>query len=260
MDISKFKEVEDKYRELKIQLDGGGLTSDELKAKLKKMMVNDDEGNYWMIGGKTGKWYLYNGTDWREGNPYQNVEHIEETSSTQMYSHEESQTVQLESNAMDSPPAARSDVSTQIDPSNTVDCKVCKSKIPVHSVYCTFCGVNQKEINRQAHQSHRKREEDLMIKSIKKSSFLFFFGGLGLIIGVIFGAIFGIFPNLFGDLVYQFPLMFQEAKGGFAGGLLFAAIGGITGFVFFALLSLIMAVVYDMISTIFGGIVFKTKV
>lgn len=259
MDMSKFREVEDKYQELKTQLDNGTLSNDELKKELKNMMVNDDEGNYWMIGGKTGKWYLYNGTDWREGNPYQRASNIEESSSTQMYSQEESATVQLESNTVDTP-AVQSSVSTQINSSNTIDCKVCKSKIPSHSVYCTFCGVNQKEINRQAHQSVRRREEDLTIKSIKKSSFLFFFGGLGLIIGVIFGAIFGIFPNLFGDLVYQFPLMFQEAKGGFAGGLLFAAIGGITGFIFFAVLSLIMAVVYDMIAAIFGGIVFKTKV
>ncbi|MCP5103215.1 MAG: hypothetical protein GY950_07550, partial [bacterium] len=77
MDKTKFKETEEKYRELKEALNNGEISPEEMKKQLKKMMVLDDDGNYWMIGGKTEKWYIYNGTDWKEGNPFPKEEEKE---------------------------------------------------------------------------------------------------------------------------------------------------------------------------------------
>ncbi len=74
MEQIKFKQTEEKYRELREKLDHGEITPEDMKAELKKMMVLDEAGNYWMIGGKTGKWYVYNGTDWKEGDPFEQEE------------------------------------------------------------------------------------------------------------------------------------------------------------------------------------------
>ena len=89
MDHSKFKETENKYIELKSSLDAGTITSEDLKVKLKKMMIRDDDGNYWMIGSNTGKWYIYNGSDWKEKDPYDEVD----LAKTQNFSNLESETV-----------------------------------------------------------------------------------------------------------------------------------------------------------------------
>ena len=87
---------------------------------------------------------------------------------------------------------------------------------------------------------------------------IFFFGGLGLIVGILFGATFGIF-NILGDFIYQFPIMLQETRGKIQGGLIFAAMGGISGFIFFAFISIILTGIYNFISFFFGGLRFTTK-
>ncbi|MDQ1352291.1 MAG: hypothetical protein QG657_2597 [Acidobacteriota bacterium] len=70
MDFAKFKETEQQYKDLKEKLSNGEINPEEMKKELKKMMVLDENGYYWMIGGKTGKWYIYNGTEWKEDNPF----------------------------------------------------------------------------------------------------------------------------------------------------------------------------------------------
>jgi hypothetical protein len=53
--------------------------------------------------------------------------------------------------------------------------------------------------------------------------------------------------------------MLQEVRGGAAGGLIFAAVGGIGGFIVSAILSVILSTIYNFIAFIFGGIRFKVK-
>ena len=98
----------------------------------------------------------------------------------------------------------------------------------------------------------------MLIKSIKMVPMIFFLGGLGLIIGVLFGATFGIF-NLMEDFIYQFPIMLQETRGKIQGGLIFAAMGGITGFIVFSLISLVITSIYNALSFFFGGIRLRIK-
>jgi len=136
-------------------------------------------------------------------------------------------------------------------------CVSCQSKIPQIAVYCSLCGANQKELI--AGKAARVEERELVIKSIRFMSFLFFFGGLGLIAGVIFGAAFGILKTLLPALHDQLPIMLQESRGGVAGGLIFAAIGGIGGFVTAAFGSMFISGIYNLVSFVFGGIRFRVK-
>jgi len=280
MDNKKFKEAESKYGELKLQLENGQITAAELKVRLKETMIQDDEGNYWMIGGKSGKWYRYNGTEWAEDRPY-----VEEAASVATHqfsppvgedstSEESEETVLLEEEEPErkvvDPVSARpqraeiflEDATREETTAETDDgqvlCKFCKSRIPAHATYCEFCGGNQKSKRRSPATQPIRGESELLIKSIKPIPFLFFFGGLGLILGVLIGATFGIF-NVFGDLIYQFPLMLQETRGKIQGGLIFAAMGGIAGFISFAAVSVIGSAVYNAISYFFGGIRFRVR-
>lgn len=140
-----------------------------------------------------------------------------------------------------------------------ISCGVCKSRIPPFAIYCSFCGAHQKTLKQPASVKSIKEESELLVKSIKITPFLFFLGGLGLIIGVILGATFGVVKDFFSGLSPQLPMMLSETRGGIAGGLIFAAIGGIGGFILSAILSTILASAYNLVAFIFGGIRFKVK-
>jgi ribosomal protein L40E len=152
-----------------------------------------------------------------------------------------------------------------VDFSQHINCVACNSKIPPIAVYCTFCGADQKELDPKKRKKAQQKkiskgmENELVFKSIQVMSFLFFLGGLGIILGVIFGGTFGVLKNILKEVHYQLPVMLQEVRGGFVGGLIFAAIGGIGGFVGFAFLSLIISGFYNLIAFVFGGIRFKVK-
>ncbi len=78
MDETRFRNVEVRFKILSDQHKKGEINSDTLKKELKKMMILDEEKRYWMLGGKTGKWYVYNGTEWNEANPYEQAVSKEE--------------------------------------------------------------------------------------------------------------------------------------------------------------------------------------
>jgi hypothetical protein len=253
MDYSKYRDIEEKYKILKDQQSRGIITADDMKVELKKLMVTDENGYYWMLGGKTGKWYYYDGSKWNEGDPYKDEEKDESATAD---------TIQIEiepqiRRQMRSEEVADDEEATEKE--QEVECIRCRAKIPQGTQICPYCDTRQsqeKEPVRRVEMIPEDRE--FLIKSINKISFLLFLGGVGLIAGVVFGAFFGIYP-IMENILKLFPLMLQEARGGFAGGLIFAAVGGICGFALFALLSLFLAFIYDFIAFIFGGIRIRVK-
>jgi hypothetical protein len=294
MDQSKFKETEHKYAELKERLNHGELTPEEMKKELKKMMVLDENGNYWMIGGKTGKWYSYNGTDWKEGDPFteespapgvDQAEQGDQGSRSPHAAHDDEAisvtqplspavTVSTESETIpgkESEPVGTTDTVLLADndttgtlmeekSERTVVCKICRTQIPYYSVYCHVCGANQKDLA-TASKTVKKTTKpgEMVITSINIASLIFFLGGLGLLLGVLVGAAFGIIKDLFPFLQEQLPRMLNDTRGGVAGGLVFAAIGGIGGFIIAAAAAAFITSLYNLLSYLFGGIRFQVK-
>ena len=64
-----FEEAERKFKQLRGQFEAGTLTEAEFKKQLEDLMVEDKQGNWWMIGYKSELWYRYNGKDWIQTNP-----------------------------------------------------------------------------------------------------------------------------------------------------------------------------------------------
>jgi len=64
-----FKQAEDRFKQLEAQFDAGTLSETDFKTALKELMVQDDKGNWWVIGFETKQWYRYNGKDWVRANP-----------------------------------------------------------------------------------------------------------------------------------------------------------------------------------------------
>jgi len=64
MDFSK---VEAEFKKLKGQFEAGALTEAEIKARLADLMIQDEQGRWWMIGYETGQWYYHDGEKWVRG-------------------------------------------------------------------------------------------------------------------------------------------------------------------------------------------------
>ena len=64
-----FKQAEKKFKRLKEQFETGALTENAFKAKLEELMVQDEGGDWWMIGYETEQWYRNDGADWVQADP-----------------------------------------------------------------------------------------------------------------------------------------------------------------------------------------------
>ncbi|MCP4538124.1 MAG: hypothetical protein GY832_13365 [Chloroflexi bacterium] len=68
-----FGQVEARVAKLRQSLAAGHLTDDQFKFQLREMMVEDENGNWWMIGYETGEWYRHDGTDWVRADPSRRI-------------------------------------------------------------------------------------------------------------------------------------------------------------------------------------------
>ena len=64
-----FDELESKYYELKGKHAGGLLSDEEFLADVEKLSLQDEQGRWWMIGAKTGKWYVSQEGEWVQQEP-----------------------------------------------------------------------------------------------------------------------------------------------------------------------------------------------
>ena len=60
----RFTEVERAVGVLRRRYAAGGMTRDQLKEELRKLMILDENEQWWMIGLETDRWYKYDGKDW----------------------------------------------------------------------------------------------------------------------------------------------------------------------------------------------------
>ncbi len=67
--VQRFTEVEQSVQVLRRRYTAGTLTKSQLQDELRKLMILDDEGYWWMIGLESDRWYKYNGKDWIAANP-----------------------------------------------------------------------------------------------------------------------------------------------------------------------------------------------
>lgn len=69
-----FNQVEAEYDRLKGQFEAGTLTEEQFKSQLQDLMLQDDAGEWWVIGYETGQWYRHDGTGWVRADPPGHIE------------------------------------------------------------------------------------------------------------------------------------------------------------------------------------------
>ena len=65
----RFKQVENHFKQLESQFATGALSEADFKAELEKLMFQDEQGNWWVMGYETKQWYRYNGKEWVQDIP-----------------------------------------------------------------------------------------------------------------------------------------------------------------------------------------------
>jgi hypothetical protein len=64
-----FKQAEDRFKQLKAQFVAGSLSETEFKSQLEELMIQDELGDWWMIGHETERWHRHDGTNWVQADP-----------------------------------------------------------------------------------------------------------------------------------------------------------------------------------------------
>lgn len=64
-----FEAIVARFAVLKARYDAGELGESEYDNELRKLVVQDEAGSYWMIGADTGRWYRYDGQHWVRDKP-----------------------------------------------------------------------------------------------------------------------------------------------------------------------------------------------
>lgn len=64
-----FKQAEKRFKQLKAQFTAGNLSESQFRTHLEELMLQDEQGNWWMIGYETEKWYCHDGGDWLPTDP-----------------------------------------------------------------------------------------------------------------------------------------------------------------------------------------------
>lgn len=65
----QFSKVEAEVARLNTLLVAGKLSEVDFNERLSKLMVQDTNGEWWMVGAKTGGWYRYDGRSWVQSSP-----------------------------------------------------------------------------------------------------------------------------------------------------------------------------------------------
>lgn len=64
-----FGEVEQEFQQLQGKFRSKVITEEQFKSRLHDMMLQDEKGQWWMIGYETGQWYYHDGEKWVSGTP-----------------------------------------------------------------------------------------------------------------------------------------------------------------------------------------------
>jgi hypothetical protein len=64
-----FRQADEEFKRLKARFHAGQLTEADFKTQLRGLMVQDQQGAWWMIGYETERWYRHDGTNWIQADP-----------------------------------------------------------------------------------------------------------------------------------------------------------------------------------------------
>ena len=216
-----FKEVEKGFSLLQQEFKSKKISEREYKDRLKKLRLKDNDGRSWTIGAQSGLWYYFDGQKWIESLPPS----IQKGKAICIYCGYEND---LEDESQECP-----------------DC-IQKEKLSLR-------------MEEEIPDPHEQENGKLYIcRSINLLSFLFFWGGLGLVFGIIMGALIGV-AKRYVEMIQFFPEFLKALHGKLLGGVVFGFFGGVLGFLLLAIAGAVLAALINVILSFVGGIKIRVK-
>jgi len=76
----RFEQVENQVRKLRQDLESGRINEKKFQEKAAELMIEDQQGIWWMVGSESGIWYHYDGVGWTQATPPGNYLGVASTS------------------------------------------------------------------------------------------------------------------------------------------------------------------------------------
>jgi hypothetical protein len=81
--VTDFSRVETEFERLKAEFESGALAEADFKAQLEELMIEDEQGQWWIIGYESGLWYYHDGDQWIQSDPPPVVQRREQAEALQ---------------------------------------------------------------------------------------------------------------------------------------------------------------------------------
>ena len=234
---SQFREVEAAFQTLRRQFRDKEISRREFIDRLKKLRLRDSQGRFWMIGAQSGKWYFFDGRDWVPSDPPAEFSEKVKCFSCGL------------ANDGDADVCAR--CGEPLKEKETA-CPRCGTALPSPYQKCPTCSPEAKASPHEEEVLSGTAPGDFLLRRLNPSSFFFFGGGTGLILGILAGAFAGASDFLSG-IAKSLPDSLAMLQGTLMGGIVFAAFGGFLGFILLGGIGALQAFLFNGISGIIGG-------
>lgn len=222
----RIKKIEKAFVKMKGKFRRGKISRQRFVDGMKKLRFKDDEGRFWMIGARSGKWYFFDGKDWIESDP------------------------------------------ASITDEKAI-CRYCGFANKVEEETCINCGGSlRKKVKLPSRRKEKeqvtsgvrdkrafkhKERANFVLRGLNPFSFLLFLGAVGLLLGIFIGAFIGA-TNYFSGIIKFLPSFIKGNKGNLLGGIIYAGLGGVLGFIVFGFLGFCNALFVNVVSSLMGGI------
>jgi hypothetical protein len=223
---SQFREVETAFQTLRRQFRDKEISRREFIDRLKKLRLRDSQGRFWMIGAQSGKWYYFDGRDWVPSEPPAVFSEKVKCYNCGMENDADSEDCVRCGEPLKEKPAV---------------CPRCGARLQSPYQKCPACSREAKVSLFEEHLSPGAAKEDFILRRLNPSSLFFFSGGTGLILGILVGAFVGASGSI------------SLLQGTLMGGIVFAALGGVLGFIILGGLGALQAFLFNSISGVLGG-------
>jgi len=245
-----FKDIEREFRLLSQRFKQKEISDQEYKDKLRKLRLEDTDGKCWTIGARSGKWYYFDGRNWKEGTPPS----IQEGKAICIYCGYENDLTAM----------FCAYCGGNLDEENPIHaCPRCGAILERPDQECPKCTGKKKtftsiqDIPRKENGADEFVDEEgapnCIFRSVSAVSMCLLLGFLGLFSGLIFGVFAGTTPY-FSSLIKLFPFYLQGLQGKLVGGIVFGLLGGVLGFAMLGAAGFLFALIFNGILHFFGGL------
>jgi len=224
----QFREVEETFALLRDKFNDRKISEREYVDSLKQLRIKDEEGRFWMIGARSGKWYTSDGGEWVEAKPPS----------------------QRDKKAICIACGFENDLEAEF-------CARCgnrsEEEIPGAAAATAELPGPGLRAATLAGEIPSPGPGEVVVRSLHPLSFFWFFGVLGMFLGIAFGLLAGV-TGLFPGFVAGLPGFFVDMQGNLVGGVVYSILGGLIGFAVGGAAGIVGAAVSNGVLSLVGGL------